>query len=215
MLQRLTFGFCMQLGLEMSNMCSSKVQKLIIIRPLVLLPLPHRPPTTSPGFLPHVPGLGGRHLKTYAGGVMCTLETWSFGTSPESQCQNYSQGDTLTQCLSLDRHGAPVGGTGPRPEAVPEVAAVQPDQHAGLGQVRDPRGRPGGAGASPVCLGPSQRQQLPAAEVHTRFCRLHRYVFSLAVRQPALDMPEVCWKAFIDFEVSHQEHSRARCGGIW
>eukprot|EP00667_Euglena_gracilis_P005297 EG_transcript_5334 len=37
-----------------------------------------------------------------------------------------------------------------------------------------------------------------------------RYVFSLAVRQPALDMPEVCWKAFIDFEVSHQEHSRAR-----
>lgn len=43
MLQSLTFGFCMQLGLEMSNMCSSKVQKLIIIRPLVLLPLPHHP----------------------------------------------------------------------------------------------------------------------------------------------------------------------------
>jgi len=37
-----------------------------------------------------------------------------------------------------------------------------------------------------------------------------RYVFSLAIQQPMLDMPEVCWKAYIDFEVKHQELDNAQ-----
>ncbi|VBB25931.1 unnamed protein product [Acanthocheilonema viteae] len=37
-----------------------------------------------------------------------------------------------------------------------------------------------------------------------------RAVFALAVQQPALDMPEVLWKAYIDFEVSQEEYGRAR-----
>ncbi|VDO41226.1 unnamed protein product, partial [Onchocerca flexuosa] len=37
-----------------------------------------------------------------------------------------------------------------------------------------------------------------------------RAIFALAVQQPALDMPEVLWKAFIDFEVSQEEYDRAR-----
>jgi len=37
-----------------------------------------------------------------------------------------------------------------------------------------------------------------------------RYVFALAAQQPVLDQPEVCWKAFIDFEVKNQQVDRAR-----
>ncbi|KAJ1947193.1 NineTeen Complex (NTC) component, partial [Linderina pennispora] len=37
-----------------------------------------------------------------------------------------------------------------------------------------------------------------------------RALLALAVEQPMLDMPEVVWKAFIDFEVSQQEHDNAR-----
>ncbi|CAG9533855.1 unnamed protein product [Cercopithifilaria johnstoni] len=37
-----------------------------------------------------------------------------------------------------------------------------------------------------------------------------RAIFALAVQQPALDMPEVLWKAYIDFEVSQEEYGRAR-----
>lgn len=37
-----------------------------------------------------------------------------------------------------------------------------------------------------------------------------RAIFSLAVQQPALDMPEVLWKAYIDFEVNQEEYSNAR-----
>ncbi|KAM3716772.1 Crooked neck-like protein [Dirofilaria immitis] len=37
-----------------------------------------------------------------------------------------------------------------------------------------------------------------------------RAIFALAVQQPTLDMPEVLWKAFIDFEVSQEEYGRAR-----
>lgn len=35
-------------------------------------------------------------------------------------------------------------------------------------------------------------------------------MFELAVDQEELDMPEMLWKAFIDFEISQQEFERAR-----
>ena len=37
-----------------------------------------------------------------------------------------------------------------------------------------------------------------------------RAVFSLAVNQTQLDMPEVLWKAFIDFEVEQEEFDHVR-----
>lgn len=37
-----------------------------------------------------------------------------------------------------------------------------------------------------------------------------RAVFSLAVNQTQLDMPEVLWKAFIDFEVEQEEFDNVR-----
>ncbi|VDM97122.1 unnamed protein product [Thelazia callipaeda] len=37
-----------------------------------------------------------------------------------------------------------------------------------------------------------------------------RAIFALAVQQAALDMPEVLWKAYIDFEVNQEEYNRAR-----
>ncbi|VDN26192.1 unnamed protein product [Gongylonema pulchrum] len=37
-----------------------------------------------------------------------------------------------------------------------------------------------------------------------------RAILALAVKQPALDMPEVLWKAFIDFEIGQEEYHRAR-----
>jgi len=35
-------------------------------------------------------------------------------------------------------------------------------------------------------------------------------VYELAVAQPRLDMPEVLWKAYIDFEISAGEYDNAR-----
>jgi len=37
-----------------------------------------------------------------------------------------------------------------------------------------------------------------------------RAIFELAVAQPELDMPEILWKAFIDFEVGEEEWTNAR-----
>ena len=37
-----------------------------------------------------------------------------------------------------------------------------------------------------------------------------RSILELAVNQPKLDMPEVLWKAFIDFEIEQEEYERTR-----
>nr|XP_029121335.1 LOW QUALITY PROTEIN: crooked neck-like protein 1 [Elaeis guineensis] len=37
-----------------------------------------------------------------------------------------------------------------------------------------------------------------------------RAIFELAIAQPALDMPELLWKAYIDFEISEGEYERTR-----
>ena len=37
-----------------------------------------------------------------------------------------------------------------------------------------------------------------------------RAIYELAVSQPRLDMPEILWKTYIDFEVEHGETERAR-----
>jgi len=37
-----------------------------------------------------------------------------------------------------------------------------------------------------------------------------RSIYELAIEQPRLDMPELVWKAFIDFEIEQQEYDRAR-----
>ncbi|KXJ29758.1 crooked neck-like protein 1 [Exaiptasia diaphana] len=37
-----------------------------------------------------------------------------------------------------------------------------------------------------------------------------RAIFELAVNQPLLDMPEVLWKAYIDFEINQEEYDRSR-----
>lgn len=37
-----------------------------------------------------------------------------------------------------------------------------------------------------------------------------RAVYELAISQPRLDMPEVLWKSFIDFEVEQEEWDNAR-----
>merc|ERR1719219_2063995 len=37
-----------------------------------------------------------------------------------------------------------------------------------------------------------------------------RGVYELAVQQPRLDMPEILWKAYIDFEIEQEETDRAR-----
>ena len=37
-----------------------------------------------------------------------------------------------------------------------------------------------------------------------------RAIYELAIEQPRLDMPELLWKAFIDFEIEQQENEHAR-----
>ena len=37
-----------------------------------------------------------------------------------------------------------------------------------------------------------------------------RAIFQVAISQPALDMPEVLWKAYIDFEIEQGETARVR-----
>ncbi|XP_052209350.1 uncharacterized protein LOC127812868 [Diospyros lotus] len=37
-----------------------------------------------------------------------------------------------------------------------------------------------------------------------------RAIFELAIAQPALDMPELLWKAYIDFEIAENEYQRTR-----
>ena len=37
-----------------------------------------------------------------------------------------------------------------------------------------------------------------------------RAIFELAIKQPKLDMPEVLWKAYIDFEVEQEEYDNTR-----
>lgn len=43
-----------------------------------------------------------------------------------------------------------------------------------------------------------------------------RYLFELAIEQPVLDMPELLWKTYIDFEAELEEYEkvkRAEAGG--
>ena len=37
-----------------------------------------------------------------------------------------------------------------------------------------------------------------------------RAIYELAITQPRLDMPEILWKSYIDFEVEQEETDRAR-----
>ena len=37
-----------------------------------------------------------------------------------------------------------------------------------------------------------------------------RAIFELGIAQPLLDMPELLWKAYIDFEIAETEHEHAR-----
>jgi crooked neck len=37
-----------------------------------------------------------------------------------------------------------------------------------------------------------------------------RAIFQIAIQQPSLDMPEVLWKAYIDFEIEQGEYQRVR-----
>lgn len=37
-----------------------------------------------------------------------------------------------------------------------------------------------------------------------------RAIYELAIAQPALDMPEVLWKSYIDFEIEQEEYENAR-----
>ncbi|PAV68709.1 hypothetical protein WR25_15135 isoform I [Diploscapter pachys] len=37
-----------------------------------------------------------------------------------------------------------------------------------------------------------------------------RAIFDIAVQQPALDMPEILWKSYIDFEINAEEYEKAR-----
>ena len=37
-----------------------------------------------------------------------------------------------------------------------------------------------------------------------------RAIFELAINQTKLDMPEVLWKAYIDFEIEQEEYDRTR-----
>ena len=37
-----------------------------------------------------------------------------------------------------------------------------------------------------------------------------RAIFEIATNQPVLDAPERVWKAFIDFEIEHEERDRAK-----
>jgi len=50
------------------------------------------------------------------------------------------------------------------------------------------------------------------AELETSLAEIERArgIFELAVGQPVLDMPEVLWKAFIDFEIKNKDHERTR-----
>lgn len=50
------------------------------------------------------------------------------------------------------------------------------------------------------------------AELETSLAEVDRArgIFELAVNQPVLDMPEVLWKSYIDFEIKQKEHDRTR-----
>lgn len=37
-----------------------------------------------------------------------------------------------------------------------------------------------------------------------------RAIYEVAINQPRLDMPEVVWKAYIDFEIEQEQFDRAR-----
>lgn len=37
-----------------------------------------------------------------------------------------------------------------------------------------------------------------------------RAIYELAIAQPLLDMPEILWKAYIDYEIEQREWDRAR-----
>lgn len=37
-----------------------------------------------------------------------------------------------------------------------------------------------------------------------------RAIYDIAINQPRLDMPEVVWKAYIDFEIEQEEFDLAR-----
>ena len=37
-----------------------------------------------------------------------------------------------------------------------------------------------------------------------------RAIYRLAINQPRLDMPEMLWKSFIDFEIENEEYEKTR-----
>ena len=37
-----------------------------------------------------------------------------------------------------------------------------------------------------------------------------RAIYELAINQPRLDMPEVLWKAYIDYEIEQEEYDHVR-----
>lgn len=37
-----------------------------------------------------------------------------------------------------------------------------------------------------------------------------RAIYELAINKPCLDMPEVLWKAYIDFEIEQEEYDKTR-----
>jgi crooked neck len=37
-----------------------------------------------------------------------------------------------------------------------------------------------------------------------------RAIFNLAISQPTLDMPEILWKSYIDFEIAQKDYERVR-----
>ena len=58
----------------------------------------------------------------------------------------------------------------------------------------------------PLCL------SVKFAELETILGDLERAraIFELAINQPKLEMPEVLWKAYIDFELEQEEFERTR-----
>ena len=86
----------------------------------------------------------------------------------------------------------------------------------------------------PICVGPGRKPRRPvfsrrgSFHVHNssilsflplQYAELEtilgdseraRAIFELAIAQPKLDMPEVLWKAYIDFEIEQEEYNNTR-----
>ena len=57
------------------------------------------------------------------------------------------------------------------------------------------------------CLAWTKYAEMEASVNEVDRCRA---LYELAIKQEVLDMPEVLWKAYIDFEIRQQQHERAR-----